>query len=374
MLQSVYQFGGNSIAANLVTLYNNPKANSNKSREIRVVLTITYYLFDDTQGEENTAKPAVLGVESYTNINEILLPDSSNTNVTITCYFEGHTTHRWIVKAVELKGSSVSVYLTPRDTEGEIFLQQTMKRVHKSAMQLLRFGTIVEVDFGFKPKIYKGADKQTSAKRYPDVVQHLELYKRRPAIVLKTTRRGVQVIPLTSQEPEDYATNRSVFKLSEDSLMDCTQLGKGSYVLSHLVQTVGYSRILPPLSRYRSNQSQRLETYRVRISPDDEKRLKTALAHNVGLGDYYDNKKLLNCNKQLVKVLTDDNEKLVTTMSELTFESNGLKLELARIRQEHSTLRELLKDQYIRANLYTTEEVDKQIDNELIEFAEVVTP
>ncbi|PKF76439.1 hypothetical protein CW749_27095 [Vibrio sp. vnigr-6D03] len=352
-------------------MYNGPKANSKKSSEIRVTLTVSYYLFDGTQGEENTTKPTVLGVESYTNINEILLPDSSNANITITCYFDGHQTHRWIVKTVEFNGHNVFVYLAPRDTEGEIFLQQTMKRVHKSAMQLLRFGTIVEVDFGFKPKIYKGTDLQTSAKRYPDVVQHLELHKRRPAIVLKTTRRGVQVIPLTSQEPEDYATNSSVFKLSEDSLKDCTQLGKGSYVLSHFIQTVGYSRILPPLSRSRSRQSQRLETYRVRISRDDEKRLNTALAHNIGLGDYYTNKKSMSENKQKVKVLTDDNEKLEATMLQLKSESDGLKQELTRIQQEHLTLRELLKDQYLRAKLCTEAEVDIQIDNELIEFAEV---
>ncbi|EHK2849486.1 type II toxin-antitoxin system PemK/MazF family toxin [Vibrio parahaemolyticus] len=354
-------------------MYNDLEANSNKSSEIRVALTVTYYLFDDTQVEETTEKPAVLGVESYTNINEILLPDSSNANITITCYFDGHTAHRWIVRVVEFKGHDVSVYLSPRDTEGEVFLPQTMKRVHKSAMQLLRFGTIVEVDFGFKPKIYKGTDLQTSAKRYPDVVQHLELYKRRPAIVLKTTRRGVQVVPLTSQEPDDYTTNSSVFKLSEESLKDCTQLGKESYVLSHFIQTVGYSRILPPLSKYSSHQAQRLDTYRVRICRDDEKRLNTALAHNVGLGDYYTIKKSMNDSKQEVEVLTNDKEKLATTVSELESKNDSLKQEFAKIRREHATLRELLKDQYLRAELYTTSEVDEQINNELIEFTEIAT-
>lgn len=351
-------------------MYNEQKTNTYKSSEIRVAITVTYYLFDETQGEENTSKLPVLGVESYTNINEILLPDSSNANITITCYFEGHTTHRWIVKAVKFNASVVSVHLVPRDTEGEVFLPQTMKRVHKSAMELLRFGTIVEVDFGFKPKIYRGNALQTSAKRYPDVVQHLELYKRRPAIVLKTTLRGVQVVPLTSQEPEDYATNGSVFKLSEDSLKDCTQLRKGSYVLSHFIQTVGYSRILPPLSKFSSHKSQRLDTYKVRICRDDEKRLNTAIAHNVGLADYYTIKKSMNENKQKVDELTDDNEKLATTALQLKSDNNCLKREFAKIQQEFTTLRELLKDQYLRAELCTASEVDALINSELTEFVE----
>lgn len=350
-------------------MYNEQKTNSNKSSEIRVALTVTYYLFDNTQGEENTTKPIVLGVESYTDINEILLPDASNTNITITCYFDGHKTHRWIVKAVEFKGNDVSVHLDPRDTEGEVFLPQTMKRVHKSAMQLLRFGTIVEVDFGFKPKVYKGGELQTSAKRYPDVLQHLELYKRRPAIVLKTTRRGVQVVPLTSQQPEDYATNSSIFKLSDESLKYCTQLGKGSYVLSHFIQTIGYSRILPPLSTFSSHQSQRLDTYRVRICRDDEKRLNTALAHNVGLSDYYDIKSSMNENKQKAETLIEENKKLATTVSQLEFENEGFKQELTNIQQKYAILRELLKDQYIRAKVCTESEVETQIDSELIEFA-----
>lgn len=335
-----------------------------------MAITVNYYLFDETQGEGNATKPTILGVESYTNINEILLPDSSNSNITITCYFDGYTTHRWMVKAVEFDGPDVSIHLVQRDTEGEVFLPQTMRRVHKSAMQLLRFGTIVEVDFGFKPKVYKGTKLQTSAKRYPDVVQHLELYKRRPAIVLKTTSRGVQVIPLTSQKPEDYETNRSVFKLSEESLKDCTQLRKGSYVLSHLIQTVGYSRILPPLSKLSSHQSQRLDSYKVRICRDDEKSLNTALAHNIGLGDYYIIKKSMNDNKQKVDALTDNNEKLATTVSQLESENDSLKQEFAKKQQEYTTLRELLKDQYLRARVCAVSEVEAQIDSELTEFAE----
>ncbi|MCQ1060123.1 type II toxin-antitoxin system PemK/MazF family toxin [Photobacterium sp. ZSDE20] len=340
-----------------------------------MALTVTYYLFNDTQGDGDTAKPTVLGRESYTNITEILLPDSSNNNITITCYFEGYTVHRWTVESVQFNGPDVAVHLAPRDTTDEIFLPQTIKRVKRSAMELLRFGTIVEVDFGFKPRIYKsGSQAQTSAKRYPDVVQNLELYKRRPAIVIKSTRRGIQVVPLTSQEPADYATNGSVFKLSAESLKDCTQLKKGSYVLSHFIQTIGYSRILPPLSTYQSHQSQRLETYRVGINRDDERHLKTALAHNVGLGDYYANKKAMNENKQAVKLLTNDVESLSATSTQLESENEALKQALEEIRRDKATLRELLKDQYIRAEVCTAAGVDALIDSELIDFAEVTAP
>lgn len=342
--------------------------NPNQSSEIRVALTVTYYLYESNNG---TSKPTVLGVESYTNINEILLPDSSNANITITCYFDGHGAHRWIVKSVAYNGNDVSVHLTPRNTEGEIFLTQTMKRVRQSAMQLLRFGTIVEVDFGFKPTVYKGTGTQTTAKRYPDVVQNLELYKRRPAIVLKATRRGVQVVPLTSQEPDDYATNSSIFKLSEKSLSLCTQLKKGSYVLSHFIQTIGYSRILPPLSTIKSRQSQRIESYTVRICSNDEKKLRTALAHNVGLGNYFSIKESMNENMIKVNGLTADNEKLNATVSELMLENDFLKNEFEKIQQEHATLRELLKDQYIRAKICNISDADALIDGELAEFMEI---
>lgn len=349
-------------------MYNVPKANYNKSSEIRVALTVTYYLFNGIQGQ---ATQVVLGVASYANIEEILLPDTSNGNTTITYYFNGHVTHRWVVKSVHLNGNDVEVSLAPRDTSDEIFLQQTMKRVKMSAMQLLRFGTIVEVDFGFKPKIYKGTNQQTSAKRYPDAIQNFELHKRRPAIVLKATHRGVQVVPLTSQKPIGNTTDGSIFELSDESLKLCSQLNKGSYVLSHLIQTVGYSRILPPLSTYNSYKSQRLDTYKVRICKNDERLLATALAHNVGLGDYYTIKKAMNDSKKVVAVLTDDNEKLTTTLSQLESDNGGLKQDFVKIQRERATLRELLKDQYIRAKIYTESEVDAKIDHELAEFAEV---
>ncbi|MEZ8789292.1 type II toxin-antitoxin system PemK/MazF family toxin [Vibrio splendidus] len=337
------------------------------------MMKVTYHLYDDVEKQKEKLK--ILGSEVYEQINEQLIPDASNKNATITRYFHGRAEHRWLVRSVDLNGYDVLIVLEPRNIEGEVFLPQTIKKLKRSAMELLRFGTLIEVDFGFKMLVYKeGGTCQTSAKRYPDVVQNQELHKRRPAIVLKTTRRGVQVVPLTSQEPEDYATNSSVFKLSNESVKDCVTLrNKDSYVLSHLIQTVSFSRILPPLSIYKSAQTQRLENYRVRIDRTDERALSTALANNVGLKDYYDNKAVLRDTKKELVELQDSFDTLNLDMEKLTIDSNQLEKSLEDIQLKYDTLRELLKDQYLRAEVCDKSNVDSQIDNEIEEFRALVS-
>lgn len=340
-----------------------------------MAIKVTYYLFTRAQESFGEDKPEVLGVETHEDINEILTPDTTKSNTTITRYFSGHPSHRWVVQSLDFDGGDVSIYLSPRDISGEVFLSQTMKRVKRSAIELLRFGTIVEVDFGFRPKIYKRMNQaQTSAKRYPDAVQEHELYKRRPAIVLKATKRGVQVIPLTSQEPSDFATNHSVFKLKKESLADCTQFNKDSYVLSHLIQTVGYSRILPPLSKYNSYSSRRVESYRVRICRQDEMILSSALAHNVGFGDYYEKKKALKECEQQLKATEDERSRYEVELASLRSERTNLNKELEALSKQYDTLRQLLRDQYLRSGVYDEVDVDEKINDELSEFAELVGP
>jgi len=335
-------------------------------------MKVTYLKFDDS--EESEDKVETLGVETYENIGELLLPDATKTNITITRYFNGYSQHRWLVKSIELNDSNITMRLEPRSVEGEVFLQQTMNRIKRSAGELLRFGTIVEVDFGFKPKIYRGSDTQTSAKRYPDTVQHHELYKRRPAIVLKATRRGVQVVPLTSQEPEDYKTNSSVFKVSANSLKDCIKLKqKDSYVLSHLIQTISFTRILPPLSVNKSRESQRLDTYRIRLDSRDQKALSTALANNVGLNDYYDMKAELREVKPQIADLEGCLEVMTESNTELDVANKQLECSLSDLQNRYDTLRVLLRDQYVRSETFTRDNVEDEIDKELIIFEEVLT-
>jgi uncharacterized protein YifN (PemK superfamily) len=270
--------------------------------------------------------------------------------------------------------ANITIRLEPRVVEGEVFLQQTMSRTKKSAGEILRFGAIVEVDFGFKPKIYRGSDIQTSAKRYPDTVQHHELYKRRPAIVLKATRRGVQVVPLTSQEPEDYSTNSSVFRVRADSLKDCIELKKkNSYVLSHLIQTISFTRILPPLSINKSRKAQRLDTYRIRLDKYDEKALSSALANNVGLNDYYDMKAEIREMKPQAVILKDNLDVEIAKNMQLNLAKNQLEGSLSDLQKRHDTLRELLRDQYIRSETYTELDVEQEIEKEITTFEEVLT-
>lgn len=311
-----------------------------------------------------------LGAESHDQINEILIPDNTKDNTIITRSFENHSqTHRWLVKSIKLDNSNVTIYLEPKTINDEVFLLQTMTQKKLSAQQLLRFGTIVEVDFGFKPKSYTGLNEQKPANRYPDVIQSQELYKRRPAIVLKATNRGVQVIPLTSKEPDDFKTNGSIIKLSADSLKDCVTLNnKDSYALPHLTQTVYFSRILPPLSVQKSRRPQRLEAYRVRISQRDEKLLSSALANNVGFNDYYENKFNLKKITQKNTELESSLELLTIEKEEKSLENNKLTSHFNKLQKRYDTLFELLKDQYIRSETFTIDDVEHKIENEIEEF------
>lgn len=99
-----------------------------------MAIKVTYYLFTETQEGLGEDKPEVLGVETYEDINEVLTPDSTKANITITRCFSCHTSHRWVVQSVNFDEGDVSIYLSPRDISGEVFLPQTMKRVKRSAI------------------------------------------------------------------------------------------------------------------------------------------------------------------------------------------------------------------------------------------------
>jgi len=308
-----------------------------------------------------------LGEEVHDNITELLIP--SNKNVTITRYFLNEKSHRWLVTNVEYQKNSVLITLSERDVDGEIYLLQTMGTRKMSAPQLLRKGRVVEVEFGFKPDCYKGNDKLYTAKRYPDVNQQMELHKRRPAIVLKSTKRGIQVIPLTSQEPNDFATNNAVFKLEQNSLENCYSLkGKDSYALSNIIQTVSSSRILPPLTTSRSNKPFRDESYRVQLNKNDLRKLENALAHNVGYGDYYELKEAYKTEKNHTSDLIESKNKLEEFNQNFKGQIEQLENELSIFKAQSITARELLEDQYIRANLACKDTVKELIDKELMEF------
>lgn len=214
----------------------------------------------------------LLGTETASDGMQLMIPNWSTAGpkVTITKFFKGHPSHRWLVTKVDPNpnaGTNTPIWevdLEPwTDCVGEEFLAQTRKwrrNLH------LRSGTLVEVDFGHIQLVTK-VPKPRSNKRYPDTVQDPEMHKRRLCIVLFHDKNRVQVVPLSSKEPED---SRGVgFELPVGELNKLQSYNDPCYVLPDMIQTVSARRILPPKQCDRRSRTRtfRDKEYRHWVSP-----------------------------------------------------------------------------------------------------------
>lgn len=216
-------------------------------------LIINYYLHTDkavdTGAEQREAQ--LLGIERSQSFTENLLPsfEEEGHKVSITKFFDGQVDHRWLVEdLVHVSETETSLYLVAWSRNRfEEFLSQT-KKSNRAVISRLQFGTLVEVEFGFIPRVKKLNGDVRTNKRYPDTIHKGEMHKRRMCVVVKTDSGRVQVVPITSQalnSPGDL----SVCQISDASLTDLIGYNNPaipSYAICRMIKTVALTRVLPP--------------------------------------------------------------------------------------------------------------------------------
>ncbi|GGX52204.1 type II toxin-antitoxin system PemK/MazF family toxin [Undibacterium squillarum] len=170
------------------------------------------------------------------------------------------------------------------------YLQQTVKKNRFAVSRILWSGTLVEVDYGFFQSAGHMDGQIKSNKRYSDTLQLGEMQKRRLAIVVKAFSNRVQVIPVTSAEPD--AGDKSAFKLSRDTLSDLCfygSSGKDSWALCSMLETVSIRRILPPATYFQQGKFRkqgRKTNYFKKLSAHEKRLMMSALMHSIGVTDY----------------------------------------------------------------------------------------
>lgn len=247
-------------------------------------LTTRYFL--------DSNPPILLGAENSSNITEKLIPNSGGHDITITKFFTGRQYHRWLVKnVVNTSNYQTDIYLEPRcNSSKEEFLSKTYLR-KPGILTRLRIGSLVEVDFGYIPKIKKINGDIRSNKRYPDGILNGELHKRRLGIVVKAANKQVQVVPVTSQPPKSSgnAAIREISRNSLANLIDYNDPAKQSFALCHMIKAVSLNRILPPKEiKQNAYTAYRDISYTLRLNNDDLKQVRQGLAHSVGFHDYFE--------------------------------------------------------------------------------------
>lgn len=308
----------------------------------------------------------VLGIEVVDNIDEIIVPiNDKSTAMFITKTFSRVACRRWKVEFVlGISDNTWGVWLTEKEVSGDIYLSQTLrKRNITHAGGILKRGAIVIVEFGHIYQALHFRNGLSDTRLYPCHLQNGEMHKRRPAIVTGADKRGVKVVPVTSQEPHSWENNRAIFELESASLQNISEFrpGKRSFALCEMIQTVSPTRILPPCARDIKGSDRRFrrdESYYRKISSNDMKALEEGLLTAVGLQ---------RLRKRLDHLLT---ERDLTQQNELTFQrriealvlaNEQMRAELALTKERYHVLSQL----HLPASGHTCL---AQIDEEVSEY------
>ena len=340
------------------------------SSNTEIATSIEIIFLDDTS---DTTPKKTLGQEVYKNVTEALIPrwEQDKHPVTITKYFSSVDCHRWMVTKVEHLDNPcrIDVYLKPRNNcKDETYLRQTIKNLSKARKQSiqLQFGTFVEVDFGYIPKV-KNLSRISTNERYPDTSQQGEMHKRRLALVVKHAGNRVQVVPISSQEPKQ-TRDKSIFQLDSNeltSLINYNCQEKDSYVLAGMIETISTSRILPPVVRSVRSKPYRNEKYPERLTKDSLHSLRVALSHTVGFSDYFDNKKKMSTYYEGHKRLEDVENKLRSELAEKISELSRLK----EVENKYKALHCIATDWRREISNDTEQEAENYIDREIAEYS-----
>ncbi|HHX8750553.1 TPA: type II toxin-antitoxin system PemK/MazF family toxin [Morganella morganii] len=297
---------------------------------------ICYYKKDKLSACEFN-EPELLGREVHENINEFILPvNRKNTPFFITRKFSNQESTRWkveyVIGSVSQKGV-YEIYLSEKDIETDIYLNETAKKVKKPFWGIVKKGAIVIVEFGHIYQLTNLSGEIKNTYSYPCYHQNGEMHKRRPAIVVSADRHGVKIVPVTSQKPDSCPVNKSVFKLDESSVEFISDFlkDKESYVLCEMIQTVSPARILPPHAKNRSAYKFfRDEKYTRKIIRSDIWKLEEALLSSIGLPDLRE--EYAN-NKKRADSLESDNKISEDKLKKIHLENNELNKKLHILKQ-----------------------------------------
>lgn len=319
-----------------------------------------------TTDRENPGNERILGKEIIENIDEVLVPLSKKTiPMFITKAFSGEECRRWRVERVEeIAKNQWTVWLKNQLNGGDVYLSSTMtrKNIH-NAYGIVKKGAIVIVEFGHIHQTLNFQAGLTDNATY--YCNHLsgEMHKRRPAIVVSADKRGVKVVPVTSQEPEGFTMNKSIFELESQSTRQIGEFntGKNSYVLCEMIQTVSPARILPPFAldqHSRERTYRRDESYYRKLSKNDLAALEDGLLSAVGMSRL----------KKKIDVLVAD----IDQLNQVCDTANSQLKAQATTEEQLRNQLQLLQSKYeILANLYLLGSEHRSVadvDKEVIEY------
>lgn len=260
---------------------------------MQTLLHITYYERTVVDGE--TVHVAI-GEEVFDNIKEALIPTKAGHPVFLIKHFGHDPNIRWHVETSERVGTlgdvpmKYQVVLSKVNNPAEIYLDQALKLGSNKISNVLKVGTLVEVDFGFVQTVANATGLTSSNNQYKDTIQHGEMHKRRLGVVVKIRSNQVQIVPVTSNEPN--AGDKTVFELSEQTLGKLHfygTSGQRSWGLCNMIQTVSPSRLLPPSSFYFDKGVQRHSrhpNYVDSITRDEQEAMRIAILHAIGVTNY----------------------------------------------------------------------------------------
>lgn len=263
-----------------------------------------------------TVSLSPLGKETHESISEALMPGSGHHKIFCIKKFTGVANYRWYVEGVALLTAPGAVPAEFTVTLSKIFttvpeeyLQQTLKKTGYRLNNVLQFGTLVEVDYGFIQTIGREDGALRTNKRYCDTLQKGEMHKRRLAIVVRANRGVCQVVPVTSDAPG--TSDKTCFQLSRATLDQLTfwgSSGKDSWAICQMVESVSVNRVLPPATEYLvRGQTRRGRNihYALRLTEAEKGLLKTSLLHSIGVTDYQQTKTRLGETREQLQKLTD---------------------------------------------------------------------
>ncbi|GFM67571.1 type II toxin-antitoxin system PemK/MazF family toxin [Pseudomonas cichorii] len=262
-----------------------------------------------------TVSLSPLGMETHESISEALMPGSGPHKIFCIKKFTGVANYRWYVEGVAQVSALGTVPAEFSVTLSKIFttvpeeyLQQTLSKTGYKLNNVLQFGTVVEVDYGFIQTIGREDGALRTNKRYCDTLQKGEMHKRRLAIVVRANRGVCQVVPVTSDPPG--SSDKTCFQLSRATLDQLTywgSSGKDSWVICQMVESVSVNRVLPPSTEYQlrgQTRRGRNTHYALRLTEAEKSLLKTSLLHSIGVIDYQQTKtKLSETREQLQELI-----------------------------------------------------------------------
>lgn len=295
-------------------------------------VTIRYFLL-----KQHSQDDQLLGSKRVENIEEVLVPISKkNKPFFITMVFTDVACVRWRVEYVlGIEKDVWGIWLTEKDISDDRYLSSTLEiRKIKSAAQIVRKGTIVVVEYGHIYQALNFRQGLAGSRLYPCSNQEGEMHKRRPAIVVSADAWGVKVVPVTSVEPAGNTVNQSIFELETESTEFISEFRQGlrSFALCDMIQSVSYSRILPPLAQPyggRSRQFTRDVSYPRRLSKNDLDALNKGLLTAVGMAAL----------KKKNDALHDQHQKDTQDIVRLDQQTADLSAQLSALNARYATLK-----------------------------------